>query len=202
MIAHRGSRTEGLPENTIAAFKHAVDSGAEIVELDVWLSADGKVVVHHDDTFKRMTCGQNLKKIVEVEYQNIPSIVPFVGQKEALTAEHKHNDWQRIPLFEDVLDAVPETVDIIIEFKQNSDELIEKVHNMLLERNRRETVYWFSLIESINKKLRVKDNSIPTITSVVGMLKILMLYYSGLLPICSLDDAVFGITVDEVRCFS
>ena len=33
IIGHRGSRLEGLPENTLAAFKHAVENGAEIVEL-------------------------------------------------------------------------------------------------------------------------------------------------------------------------
>jgi hypothetical protein len=43
LIAHRGSRSEGLPENTIAAFKDSVAAGAHVVELDVWLTTDGKV---------------------------------------------------------------------------------------------------------------------------------------------------------------
>src|SRR5579864_8965133 len=45
-IAHRGG---GLrPENTLAAFRHAVALGCDGAELDVQLSADGVVVVHHD----------------------------------------------------------------------------------------------------------------------------------------------------------
>jgi hypothetical protein len=42
-IGHRGSRDEGLPENTIAAFRDAINKGAEVIELDVWLSKDQKV---------------------------------------------------------------------------------------------------------------------------------------------------------------
>jgi glycerophosphoryl diester phosphodiesterase len=46
-IAHRGGA--GLrPENTLAAFRHAIALGADGAELDVQLSADGMVIVHHD----------------------------------------------------------------------------------------------------------------------------------------------------------
>lgn len=46
-IAHRGGAAL-KPENTMAAFRNAVDLGADGAELDVQLSADGVVVVHHD----------------------------------------------------------------------------------------------------------------------------------------------------------
>ena len=58
--------------------------------------------------------------------------------------------------------------------------------------------FWFSLIEKINKKLRIKDENIATITSIEGMLRVLVLYYTGLLPFFSIHDKVFGITVEEV----
>ena len=61
------------------------------------------------------------------------------------------------------------------------------------------SIFWFSLDESINKKLRNADKRIPTICSVLGMLKVLVLHYFCLLPFCRIDDAVFGITVEEVR---
>jgi glycerophosphoryl diester phosphodiesterase len=47
IIAHRGASRE-RPENTLAAFTRAVDLGADGVELDVHLTADGVLVVHHD----------------------------------------------------------------------------------------------------------------------------------------------------------
>lgn len=54
-IAHRGGA--GLrPENTLAAFEDAVARGADGAELDVQLTADGKVVVFHDNRLKRDLC--------------------------------------------------------------------------------------------------------------------------------------------------
>lgn len=50
-IAHRGGA--GLwPENTLEAFLHAIDAGADGIELDVHLSRDGVLVVHHDESLK------------------------------------------------------------------------------------------------------------------------------------------------------
>lgn len=59
-------------------------------------------------------------------------------------------------------------------------------------------VFWFSLIDSINNKLKKFDSSIPTITSVEGVLKILVYYHLGILPFLPIDDWVFGITIEEV----
>lgn len=47
LIAHRGASRE-RPENTLAAFERAVQLGADAVELDVHLTRDGHLVVHHD----------------------------------------------------------------------------------------------------------------------------------------------------------
>jgi len=47
IIAHRGASRE-CPENTMAAFERARELGADAIELDVHLTADGQLVVHHD----------------------------------------------------------------------------------------------------------------------------------------------------------
>jgi glycerophosphoryl diester phosphodiesterase len=57
VIAHRGF-SGVAPENTIAAFKKAIDLGVDMIELDVHLSKDGQVVVIHDDTLNRTTNGK------------------------------------------------------------------------------------------------------------------------------------------------
>ncbi len=51
----RGGGSE-RPENTLSAFQHAVDVGAQMLELDVHLTADGQVVVFHDATLQGL-CG-------------------------------------------------------------------------------------------------------------------------------------------------
>ncbi len=47
VIAHRGA-SKAFPENTVAAFEGALAMGADMVELDVRRTADGRLAVHHD----------------------------------------------------------------------------------------------------------------------------------------------------------
>ncbi|WP_426451110.1 glycerophosphodiester phosphodiesterase [Paenibacillus sp. S-38] len=56
VIGHRGAAGEA-PENTLASFALAVKQGADAVELDVHLSADGELIVCHDATVNRTTDG-------------------------------------------------------------------------------------------------------------------------------------------------
>lgn len=56
IIAHRGGSHE-VPENTMAAFRHAIGLGMKLVELDVQMTSDGWLVVIHDDTVDRTTNG-------------------------------------------------------------------------------------------------------------------------------------------------
>ncbi len=57
VFAHRGASAYA-PENTLAAFQLAVEHGADAIEFDVKLTADGQVVAHHDPTLQRTTDGQ------------------------------------------------------------------------------------------------------------------------------------------------
>lgn len=56
IIAHRGA-SDYEPENTLRAFQRAIDLGADMIELDVYLSADGEVVVIHDEDVSKTTDG-------------------------------------------------------------------------------------------------------------------------------------------------
>jgi len=197
-IGHRGSRQEGLPENTIAAFKDAVSAGADCVEFDVWLSRDGQVVVHHDDNFKRMTDHLSETKIYEMDYSEMPSIAAEVRGGSSDGLPYTVDECCKIPLLEHVLSVIPPHVTIVIEFKQDSDALIQAVLRLVALFDRRSSMFWFSLDERVNSALRAADSSIPTITSVPGMLRVLASYYFGLLPFTTIPDAVFGITVEEI----
>lgn len=189
-IAHRGSRNEGMPENTIAAFKRALEVGADVIECDVWLTADKQIAVFHDESLLRMT-GVD-RKLTDCTYKELPKII--AAGVEGCSQE----DLENIPRLDDVLDLLTPGRALIIEFKQDNWELIEAVHKLLIAKGKLESVFWFSLHESINKKLRQQDRSIPTITSIQGMVMVLFLYYIGILPWVDLDDAVFGITVEEL----
>jgi hypothetical protein len=57
VVAHRGL-SAGFPENTLAAFRNAIDGGVDAIELDLRSTADGEIVVLHDETVDRTTDGR------------------------------------------------------------------------------------------------------------------------------------------------
>lgn len=191
VIAHRGSRNEGIPENTIAAFRHALAAGANVIECDVWLSKDKQIIVHHDESLLRMT-GVDAT-VGSLAYSDYPKI-----KVEKDYHPFEKQDLEKIPRLVDVADLLPRDRAIIIEIKQDSWELIEAVHKVIKEKGLEKNVFWFSLQEPINKKLRKIDSSIPTITSIHKMIYILFLYYIGLLPFFDIEEQVFGITIEEI----
>lgn len=100
--AHRGLyNNTDIPENSMTAFKKAIDKGYGI-ELDVHLTADNQLVVFHDDTLTRM-CGIN-KKISKMPYSELAQYALL-------------NSDEHIPLFRDVLALVNGQVPLIIELK-------------------------------------------------------------------------------------
>ncbi len=103
MFAHRGGGRIG-PENTIAAFDRGLDAGADGLELDVHLSRDKVVVVHHDATLDRTTRAQG----------------PLKDRTASQLADLD------IPSLRDVL-ARYSTTGIIIELKEPGHELASAV---------------------------------------------------------------------------
>src|SRR5512140_126848 len=57
VVAHRGSSVVA-PENTLAAFRQALEDGAQAIELDVRLTADEEVIIFHDRNLNRTTNGR------------------------------------------------------------------------------------------------------------------------------------------------
>lgn len=101
-IAHRGYfNNEDIPENSLPAFALAVENGYGI-ELDVQLTTDGKLVVFHDDSLKRV-CGVK-KKLTDLSYDKLSDMRLLETDCE-------------IPLFEDVLKLVDGKVPLIVEIK-------------------------------------------------------------------------------------
>jgi glycerophosphoryl diester phosphodiesterase len=56
IAAHRGMAA-GYPENTLAAFRHSVSAGFPVIEVDLRATADGHIVIMHDETVDRTTSG-------------------------------------------------------------------------------------------------------------------------------------------------
>jgi glycerophosphoryl diester phosphodiesterase len=76
VVAHRGASVE-QPENTIAAFEAAIDAGADAVEFDVRMTADGYPVVVHDPDVSRTTQGTGFvfeMTLEEVRALGVPTL--------------------------------------------------------------------------------------------------------------------------------
>ena len=119
-IAHRGLHDKpNIPENSMPAFKRAVDKGYGI-ELDVHLLADGELAVFHDNTLDRTTGKTgNIKDLTAAELKNY---------------KLEESD-ENIPLFCEVLKLVDGKVPLIIELKTegNSPRLCEAVMEALTD---------------------------------------------------------------------
>ena len=114
LIAHRGyhNNKKGIPENSVLAFKKAIDNNY-LIELDVRLTKDKKLVVFHDDNLKRV-CGVN-KKVKDLTYKELLKYNLF-------------DTTQKVPLFSDVIKLVNGRVPILIETKyHNRYGILEKI---------------------------------------------------------------------------
>lgn len=121
-IAHRGlhNAAEGVPENSLGAFKRAADAGL-MIENDVHLTADANVIVFHDDSFDRM-CGvsgkpeeMTLSEIKQLRLGGTDETVPTLGE---------------------CLETVAGRVPLLIEFKVsggNSARLCEAAERILAD---------------------------------------------------------------------
>ncbi|KAJ0300368.1 hypothetical protein Brms1b_012811 [Colletotrichum noveboracense] len=92
-IAHRGYKAL-YPENTLLAFRAALDAGAHALETDLHLTKDGVVVLSHDGTLKR--CFGVDKKINECEWEYVSSL------------ETIREPRQRMPRLSDLLEFLAE----------------------------------------------------------------------------------------------
>ncbi len=105
VIAHRGASAHA-PENTLAAFELAVQQGADAVEFDVKLTADGQVVVLHDQTVDRTTDGRgDLRAFSLAALRELDAGARFSEQFRG----------QRVPTLEEVFETVGRRVRMNIE---------------------------------------------------------------------------------------
>ena len=104
VIAHRGGRGMG-PENTLPLFREAVAAGADVLEMDVRLSADGVLVVHHDRTVRRTTGGAGrVDSLTAAQLQALDA--GFAWTRDGRSYPFRGKGY-RIPRLAEVLRAFP-----------------------------------------------------------------------------------------------
>lgn len=120
-IAHRGFA--GIaPENTLISFQKALEHKPDAVECDVHLSADGRLMVIHDETLERTTNGKG--KVGEMTFTELRKL-------DAGSWYSKKYQGEKIPSLEELIDLVKGKTGLCVELKgkgtaSKTVELIEK----------------------------------------------------------------------------
>ena len=137
IIGHRGAA--GLvPENTLSAFERACEIGVDAIELDVLLTADGNIIVHHDYALKpeitRTPQGQWLERpgptiknltLAKLKTYDVGRLKPGTGYSRRYP-EQQPVDGERIPTLGDVISLLEAkcdpTTQLWVEIKTNPEE--------------------------------------------------------------------------------
>ena len=165
IFAHRGASAHA-PENTIAAFELALAQRADGIELDVKLTSDGQVIVHHDPTVNRTTNGQGrLKDMSLAELKKLDAGASFSNQFRG----------EKIPSLDEVFEAVGRRTFINIEltnYNTPGDELVETVCMLVKKHQLQKHVMFSSFFAGNLSKARSYLPDVPrgllALTGILG----------------------------------
>ncbi len=147
VFAHRGASARA-PENTLAAFELALAEGADAIELDAKLTADGHVVVFHDPTLERTTNGTG---------QLAPRTLEQLRALDAGSSFSERFRGEKIPLLEEVFDAVGKKLFINVEltnYRTPFDDLVRQVCELVKKCRLEEYVIFSSFLPGNLTKAR------------------------------------------------
>jgi glycerophosphoryl diester phosphodiesterase len=149
ILCHRGAKNYA-PENTMAAFKTALELGADGFELDTQLTSDGHVVVFHDKTVDRTTNGHGkLSKLTLADIRKLDAGSSF---SEKFRGE-------KIPTLDEVFETFSKRAVINVELKNFStpfDTLAEKVCEAVRRHGMQKNVLFSSFLPwNLKKAARI-----------------------------------------------
>lgn len=108
IIAHRGASGR-YPENTMAAFRAAWESGADGIECDLRVTSDGAVVAMHDASLRR-TC-RDRRMLSQVTRADLAAVNAAGG---------RGIDAERVPELRTILDSTPDGRECVLELKEST----------------------------------------------------------------------------------
>jgi glycerophosphoryl diester phosphodiesterase len=155
IFAHRGDSAHA-PENTLPSFQLACQKGADGVELDVKLTADGHVIVIHDSTVDRTTDGKGRVESLTLEAIRKLDAGKWFNEKFTGT---------KVPLLEEVFETVGRDKMINIELKLTSystspNSLVVKVCELIKRHNNHSQILFSSFFPS---SLKVAAQTLPEV---------------------------------------
>jgi glycerophosphoryl diester phosphodiesterase len=165
-ISHRGESVRH-PENTMPAYRAAIEAGVDFIEVDIRTTADGQLVSMHDETVNRMTNGSG--KVAEMTLAQIRMLDAGVNAGPQFAGT-------RVPTFDEILEFARGKAGIYLDSKRVSAADIVAA----LERHQMQdhcVVYGgFELLKQVaalrpNIKVMPESVSVPVVTRLIAELK-------------------------------
>ncbi|XP_036775379.2 lysophospholipase D GDPD3 isoform X5 [Manis pentadactyla] len=183
LAAHRGGSGERL-EHTMEAMENSMAQQADLLELDCQLTRDGVVVVSHD---KNLSCQSGVNRDVgSLDFEELPFY------KEELEVyfspgHFAHGSDRHMVSLEDVFQRFPR-MPMSVEVKEENEELIHKIADLVRHFDRNEITIWASEKSSIMKKCKAANPEMPFSFTQSRGFWLLLLYYLGLLPFMPIQE--------------
>lgn len=171
IIGHRGGASIG-PENTLACYKKGIAAGADIIEIDIHLTKDNKIVVCHDQTINRTTNGKG--KIREMTLNEI-------RQYRVVDADGNLTN-EKIPTLDEVFDLFIKTrssgnlCKLLIEIKRTGN-IYQGIEELLLKKISSCQAKDWVIVQSFNDSVLEK---IHQLDSTIRLEKLFFMKFPGL----------------------
>jgi glycerophosphoryl diester phosphodiesterase len=180
VLAHRGDSAR-FPENTMPAFRSAVEMKVDLIETDVHLSSDGEVIIWHDDTLERMS--GDPREISQMTWEEIQQ----VNAGSLFTADngktYPFKDKNITPvLLKDILKEFP-LMRFNVDLKDDNLKLAEKHSEILKNLNCTERVVTASFHKKVLHHFRRLHPAAITSCTSMEVFRLILLHRSGVLTI-------------------
>ncbi len=164
VVAHRGDSAH-FPENTLSAFLSACALGVDVIETDMHLSKDGKLVIWHDETLDRNTDGSG-----RVEDHTLAELKTYDAGYSFTTDNGKTFPFRgkgvQLCTLEEALEACPDqrfNVDLKSKDPAIVDTFIEVIHSMQATKRIVAASFHLSNLKLLRKKAPEIQTSVTTI---------------------------------------
>jgi glycerophosphoryl diester phosphodiesterase len=140
VVAHRGAHN-GIPENTLAAYKAAIEMGVDFVEVDLRTTKDGHIVSIHNKRIDSYVTDSRHGLVSEMTLEQLKQL--DIGSRIG-------PQWsnERIPTFEEILELCKGRVGIYLDLKDAS---VEQVVSIVKEWDMAKQVLWYADFEELER---------------------------------------------------
>lgn len=156
LVSHRGYHVDEV-ENSIKSGLKAYEYGADVLEMDVHLTADDEIVVNHDPTL-----GRTYNKDYVIKYNTLSEL------KQARQKRNKQILDETIPTLKELDKALPEDLTFLVETKVETEKAINAISKVVNKMKRNVMVMSFYPIALINMDQSMPNNINGLLVSLDG----------------------------------